>query len=87
MYRLVGRKSAEELIGRAVIEVFPELRDQGIIEILDEVYRTPEYPLTATNHLMQLDRTGSGEPRQTSFSTLSIRRSAMFRGKSKAYLF
>ncbi|MBB3220478.1 PAS domain-containing hybrid sensor histidine kinase/response regulator [Pseudoduganella umbonata] len=35
--RLVGRG---DIVGRAVVEVLPEVRDQGFIALLDEVYRT-----------------------------------------------
>ncbi|WP_165390838.1 PAS domain-containing hybrid sensor histidine kinase/response regulator [Pseudoduganella lutea] len=37
--RLVGR---DDIVGRAVAEVLPEVRDQGFIALLDEVYRTGE---------------------------------------------
>jgi PAS domain S-box-containing protein len=57
--QLIGRKS-EAMIGRAVIEVFPELRGQGVIEILDEVYRTG-VPFIGNEMMMKLDVTGSGE--------------------------
>lgn len=37
--QLVGHR---DVIGRAVVDVLPELRDQGFIELLDRVYRTGE---------------------------------------------
>ncbi|WBS02443.1 PAS domain-containing protein [Pseudoduganella sp. SL102] len=37
--RLVGR---DDIVGRAVAEVLPEVRDQGFIALLDDVYRTGE---------------------------------------------
>jgi PAS domain S-box-containing protein len=36
---LIGR-SPEELVGRTVEEVLPELKDQGFIQLLDEVYQS-----------------------------------------------
>jgi signal transduction histidine kinase/CheY-like chemotaxis protein len=32
----------QEIVGKPIIEVFPEIGDQGFIEILDRVYRTSE---------------------------------------------
>jgi PAS domain S-box-containing protein len=57
--QLISQKS-EDVIGKAVIEVFPELRGQGVIEILDEVYRTG-VPFVGNEKLMKLDIAGSGE--------------------------
>jgi signal transduction histidine kinase len=37
--RLVGR---DDIVGRAVADVLPEVRDQGFIALLDQVYRTGE---------------------------------------------
>ena len=38
--RSVGRSKAEELLGLPVPEALPELKDSGVLEILDKVYRT-----------------------------------------------
>ncbi len=58
--RLIGR-SWQQLVGRNVIDVFPELGGQGIIEILDEVYRTG-IPFIGNELAMNLDITGFGRP-------------------------
>ncbi|MGG5819037.1 PAS domain-containing protein [Falsiroseomonas sp. HW251] len=44
-----------EFIGRTVREVFPEIADQGIYELLDKVYRTGE-PFAARAMPVSLDR-------------------------------
>ena len=36
----IGRSSAEELLGKTVREILPEVEEQGFIELLDRVYRT-----------------------------------------------
>ena len=59
--RLVGRGSAEELLQRPIGEIFPELREQGYLEILDRVYYTGE-PFEAKEALVRL---GTGQaPRE-----------------------
>ncbi|MEO6829824.1 MAG: PAS domain-containing protein [Acidobacteriaceae bacterium] len=58
--RLVGRQP-EDLIDRGVGEIFPELRDQGILGILDEVYNTG-IPFVANELPVKLDISKSGQP-------------------------
>ncbi len=36
-YELIGRR---DIIGKSVVEVLPEMKDQGFVQLLDEVYRT-----------------------------------------------
>ena len=60
---IVGRP----LIGRTVIEAFPELEGQGVIERLDRVYRTGEREVVAELEAT-FDRTGTGTARKGWFS-------------------
>jgi PAS domain S-box-containing protein len=59
-------KPDEEMIGRSVAEVFPELKQQGLIEILDHVFRTGE-PYQATDTRVFL-RGDNGDLRETYWS-------------------
>ena len=47
------------IIGKSVIEVLPEVADQGFIKILDEVYTTG-VPYSANEMLLRLDQNGDG---------------------------
>jgi diguanylate cyclase (GGDEF)-like protein len=57
-YQLVGQR---DLIGKPVREAIPELKDQGFIELLDQVYTTGEthlgknVPIAIKNDLSQTD--------------------------------
>ncbi|HET9015517.1 MAG TPA: ATP-binding protein, partial [Thermomicrobiaceae bacterium] len=57
--RVVGRRR-EELIGRSVRDVLPEIDGQGYFELLDRVFTTGE-PFVGNELLVRLDRSGSGE--------------------------
>lgn len=59
---LIGRR---DIIGKTVLEVLPEVRDQGFIELLDEVYRTGESYL-GLGVPLQLQR-GPRQPPQALF--------------------
>lgn len=48
------------IIGKTVRQVFPELEQQGIFDILDEVYATG-VPAMGSEVSLQLDRTNSGQ--------------------------
>ncbi len=61
---LIGR---DDILGRSVRDVFPELAGQGIIELLDGVYRTGE-AFVGDEVLMQLDRDGDGVPEDVYFT-------------------
>ena len=52
--KLINKKN---IVGKTVKEVMPELKSQGIIEILDSVYTTGE-PFVATEKLFQFDING-----------------------------
>jgi PAS domain S-box-containing protein len=49
----------KELIGRTVLEVLPEVEDQGLIAVLDNVYQTGE-TFTANNTLVRIDKYNDG---------------------------
>ena len=61
---LIGRR---EVLGRPVREVLPELAGQGIIELLDRVYRTGE-AYVGDEVLVRLDRDGDGVPEDAYFT-------------------
>ncbi len=63
--RLVGGR---ELIGRSFRDTLPELKDRGIHQVLDQVYRTGE-PFTATAVPFALIQTG-GKPSEERFLDL-----------------
>ncbi|GEO11176.1 response regulator [Segetibacter aerophilus] len=49
--QLTGRK---DIIGKTVLEVFPEMENQGLLQLLDEVF-TSGVPFTANERLVQVD--------------------------------
>ncbi len=61
---LTGR---DDILGRSVRDVFPELAGQGIFELLDGVYRTGEV-FVGDELPMQLDRDGDGVPEEVYFT-------------------
>ncbi|MGB4401080.1 MAG: PAS domain S-box protein [Daejeonella sp.] len=54
--KLIDKK---DIIGKTVLEVLPELQDQGIFELLDRVYQTGE-TFSANEMLMKFDFNGDG---------------------------
>jgi len=54
--RFVGER---DLIGRRVVDAFPEVRQQGFLELLDEVHRTG-LPVTRTETPLDLRRSVNG---------------------------
>ncbi|MBF9144264.1 PAS domain-containing protein [Hymenobacter properus] len=56
-----------ELLGHTVAEVLPEVKDQGIIEILDKVYQTGE-TFFGNELKLQLERDASKELKDTYFN-------------------
>ena len=56
-----------QLVGQAVAEVLPEIKDQGIIDILDNVYRTGE-TFYGNELKMQLERDTSAVLKDTYFN-------------------
>ena len=65
--KLLRRKSEKELIGKPVVEVLPELREQGIVEILDDVYCTG-VPFIGSEMLVRPDLAGPGKPSDVFFN-------------------
>lgn len=63
---LVGRRSAADIVGATVIEVFPELRGQQILPILDSVYRTG-VPYVGTEVALSLQRDDKDRPSEMYF--------------------
>lgn len=55
--KLIDKK---DIIGKPVKEVLPELKDQGIFEILDKVYQTGK-SFSANEMLIKFDFNGNGE--------------------------
>jgi len=62
--KLIGGREVEGLTMR---EAFPELADQGILEILDHVYQTGE-PYQIENRMVQFDRNGNGVLEEVHFN-------------------
>ena len=54
--QVVGRRG---VVGKPLREVFPELEGSGLLELLDQVYRTGE-PFVGNELRVMFDRTGSG---------------------------
>lgn len=65
--KMAGRESIDELLGKTVREAFPELRGQGVDELLDQVYRTGE-PYVANERETRLKRHGKEETTYLNFS-------------------
>lgn len=58
--KAVSGDNPRNIIGKPIKEALPELVGQGIIDILDEVYRSGE-PYHGNQQMIQLDRYGEGE--------------------------
>ena len=56
-----------QLVGRTVAEAVPEIREQGFIDLLDQVYQTGE-TFRGNELKVQLERDASGELRDTYFN-------------------
>ncbi|SRX55774.1 PAS domain S-box protein [Aequorivita sp. CIP111184] len=55
--QLIGKK---DIIGKTVAEVLPEVKEQGFVSMLDQVYQTGE-SYTGTEKLVKVDTEGKGE--------------------------
>ena len=55
--QVVGK--TKDIIGKGVLEVFPELKGQGILDLLFDVYKTGK-PFIGTEVLVKLDRNNNG---------------------------
>jgi signal transduction histidine kinase len=65
--KMVRRDRMDQLIGKTVREALPELKGQGVVELLDQVYQTGE-PFAATERETRLNRHGTEELTYLSFS-------------------
>ena len=61
--KLIGGRS---VIGRTVKEALPELQQQGLVDKLNQVFKTGE-PFCGKEHLVRLDREGNGQLTDVSF--------------------
>src|SRR5581483_11106980 len=59
--RLLGREGHKDVIGKPFREVVPEVIDQGIFDLFDDVYRTGRI-YVEHERKARLDRTGTGQP-------------------------
>ena len=67
--RMAGRGSPSDLIGKSFAESLPELKTQGFVAILDEVYRSGK-PYIATEMKASFNREGRGLPNEGYFDFL-----------------
>ncbi len=63
--KIVGK--TKSIIGKSVKEVFPELKGQGILELLDNIHKTAE-PFTGNELLIKLDTNNDGVPEDVYFN-------------------
>ena len=61
--------AGREIIGRRLIDMLPEIEDQGIIAILEHVYRTGE-SFSSQELPMDLDRNGTGHVERYYFNVI-----------------
>ncbi|MGI4735596.1 MAG: PAS domain-containing protein [Janthinobacterium lividum] len=60
-----------DLLGQPIREAWPELVSQGILEVLDQVYRTGE-PFIGTELPFQIDFARTGQPEQVYFNAFFL---------------
>jgi PAS domain S-box-containing protein len=65
--KMGGRDSMDELLGRTLREAFPELKAQGIDDLLDQVYQTGQ-PFVGSERETVLKRHGRDETTYLNFS-------------------
>lgn len=63
--KVVGK--TDTIIGKPLLEVMPELKDQEILKIIRRVYRTGE-PFVGNEMLVQLDLDNDGKPKDMYFN-------------------
>lgn len=61
LYQKMISRTEEQLLGKTVEEVFPELEASGVFQIFDDVYNTGE-PFVAPEFEAMIDRFNDGEP-------------------------
>jgi len=69
---LVGRSDREQIVGKPMLEVFPEVAGQGFDKLLDQVYRTGE-PFQAKEQEVRLKRFGVKDTIYITFSYQATR--------------
>ena len=67
-YRIAGKRP-EEVLGRSVRDVFPELVPQGIVDVIERVYDTGE-PFVAPAMPVVIDADGDGVPEDRFFNVV-----------------
>ncbi len=70
--RIAGRNAAGEILGRPIGELFPEIRGQGFIALLDRVYQTGE-PYIAREAPLALEASGGKRELYLNFVCLPTR--------------
>lgn len=58
-YQKITNRTLDQLIGKTLREVFPEIKGQGIYELFDKVYSTGK-PFVANEFPVKFDRSGKG---------------------------
>ena len=59
--RLLGREGHKDVIGKPFREIVPEVAEQGLFDLFDDVYRTGRIYIEHERKA-RLDRTGTGQP-------------------------
>jgi PAS domain S-box-containing protein len=64
--RTTGRQRVEDFVGRTIREALPELEGQGLLELLDDVYRTG-VPCVGSARRVLLNRGENAQPEEVYF--------------------
>ena len=65
--RVIGRSSATDFIGKPLAEVFPEIVEQGFIQLLDDVFQSG-MPFWGNEVKIRLEREASGQEAEGYFN-------------------
>jgi len=79
---LVGRERPDQIVGRTVAEVFPEVEEQGILRLLNQVFETGQ-PFLASERELRLVRYGKEDVVYTTFSYQALKN---VKGKAEGIL-
>ena len=69
---LVGFDRVEQVVGKSVKEAFPEVEQQGFVQLLNQVYETGE-PFLASDRELRLQRNGEEKTKYVTFSYQAVR--------------
>lgn len=69
---LVGLENPNQIVGKTVKEVFPEIEKQGFLQLFNQVYETGE-PFLATDRELRLQRDGEENTVYVTFSYQAVR--------------